>query len=61
MVESPGTAPGSEPLITGAFIAIVWVTPSTATYRRVGAGAQGALSDGGAPQGLMIAAGCAYL
>jgi hypothetical protein len=27
-VESPGTAPGSEPLITGAFIAIVWVAPS---------------------------------
>lgn len=27
MVESPGTAPGSEPCITGAFIAIAWVTP----------------------------------
>lgn len=30
LVESPGTAPGSEPFITGAFIAIVRVTPNTA-------------------------------
>ena len=37
MVESPGTAPGSEPLITGAFIAIVWVTPSTANIGVSGA------------------------
>jgi hypothetical protein len=28
-VESPGTAPGSEPLITGAFIAIVRVALDT--------------------------------
>jgi hypothetical protein len=28
-VEPPGTAPGSDPLITGAFIAIVRVTPNT--------------------------------
>ena len=27
MVESPGTAPGSEPFIMGAFIAIVRVAP----------------------------------
>jgi hypothetical protein len=26
-VEPPGTAPGSEPIITGAFIAIVGVAP----------------------------------
>ena len=29
MVESPGTAPGSEPRITGAFIAIVRVALDT--------------------------------
>lgn len=29
MVESPGTAPGSEPCITGAFIAIGQVTLNT--------------------------------
>ena len=28
LVEPPGTAPGSEPLITGAFIAIVRVAPN---------------------------------
>jgi hypothetical protein len=28
MVESPGTAPGSEPFITGAFIAIVRASPN---------------------------------
>ncbi len=27
MVEAPGTAPGSEPLITRAFIAIVHANP----------------------------------
>jgi hypothetical protein len=35
-VESPGTAPGSEPRITGAFIAIVRVAPHT-THIRCGA------------------------
>lgn len=29
MVESPGTAPGSEPCITGAFIAIVRANPNS--------------------------------
>lgn len=29
-MESPGTAPGSEPIITGAFIAIVGVAPDKA-------------------------------
>jgi len=29
MVESPGTAPGSEPIITGAFITIVRSRPRT--------------------------------
>ena len=29
-MEPPGTAPGSEPIITGAFIAIVGVAPDTA-------------------------------
>ena len=38
LVESPGTAPGSEPIITGAFIAIVGVAPDTAQYRGSGAG-----------------------
>jgi hypothetical protein len=37
-VEPPGTAPGSEPLITGAFIAIVWVTPSRANIGMEGRG-----------------------
>ena len=36
MVESPGTAPGSEPSITGAFITIVWVTPSMFNIGRAG-------------------------
>jgi hypothetical protein len=40
-VESPGTAPGSEPLITGAFIAIVRVAPHKEEYRRRGWAAQG--------------------
>ena len=30
MVEPPGTAPGSEPFITGAFITIVRVAPDRA-------------------------------
>lgn len=30
LVESPGTAPGSDPLITCAFITIVRVTPDNA-------------------------------
>ena len=29
LVEPPGTAPGSDPLITGAFIAIVRANPNT--------------------------------
>lgn len=41
MVESPGTAPGSEPFITGAFIAIVRASPN-----RVNIGAGGALRKG---------------
>ncbi len=28
-MEPPGTAPGSEPIITGAFITIVRVAPNT--------------------------------
>ena len=27
MVEPPGTAPGSDPLITGAFMSIVQIAP----------------------------------
>ena len=35
MVESPGTAPGSEPFIMGAFIAIVRVAPDKTNIGRV--------------------------
>ncbi len=38
MVESPGTAPGSDPLITGAFIAIVRANPDKGN---IGVGVQG--------------------
>lgn len=41
MVESPGTAPGSEPFITGAFIAIVRASPN-----KLNIGAGGALRKG---------------
>ncbi len=41
LVEPPGTAPGSEPIITGAFIAIVGVAPDSGQYRGQGRGAQG--------------------
>ena len=34
LVEPPGTAPGSEPIITGAFIAIVGVAPDNANIGR---------------------------
>ena len=44
MVEPPGTAPGSEPIITGAFIAIVGVAPDKGQYRGWGQGAQGRAS-----------------
>ena len=37
MVESPGTAPGSEPFITGAFIAIVQASPDNFNIGAVGA------------------------
>ena len=46
-MEPPGTAPGSEPIITGAFIAIVGVTPDRDQYRGWDGGAQG----GGAARG----------
>ena len=38
MVEPPGTAPGSEPIITGAFIAIVGVAPDRVNIGGLGAG-----------------------
>ena len=44
LVEPPGTAPGSEPIITGAFIAIVGVAPDRGQYRRRGRGVQGRVS-----------------
>jgi hypothetical protein len=37
-VESPGTAPGSEPFIMGAFIAIVRVAPDSFDIGAVRAG-----------------------
>ena len=43
-MEPPGTAPGSEPIITGAFIAIVGVAPDKDQYRGRGRGMQGWLS-----------------
>ncbi len=38
MVESPGTAPGSEPCIMGAFIAIDRVAPNNTNIGALGAG-----------------------
>jgi hypothetical protein len=43
-VEPPGTAPGSEPIITGAFIAIVGVAPDKGQYRGATRGPQGRVS-----------------
>ena len=43
-MEPPGTAPGSEPIITGAFIAIVGVAPDKDQYRGRGRGVQGWVS-----------------
>ena len=43
-MEPPGTAPGSEPIITGAFIAIVGVAPDKGQYRGRERGVQGWLS-----------------
>ena len=45
LVESPGTAPGSEPIITGAFIAIVGVAPD-----RVNIGVRQGARKVGCPQ-----------
>ena len=51
LVEPPGTAPGSEPIITGAFIAIDRVAPIKGQYRGAGGGAQGGLSTRGPGRG----------
>jgi hypothetical protein len=51
-VESPGTAPGSEPIITGAFIAIVGVASDRDQYRGQGLGAQGRVSTRGQVLGM---------
>ena len=40
-MESPGTAPGSEPCIMGAFIAIVRVAPDRANIGLAGWGCKG--------------------
>ena len=45
LVEPPGTAPGSDPIITGAFIAIVRANPNIPDIGR-----GGALRKGGAAQ-----------
>ena len=41
LVEPPGTAPGSEPIITGAFIAIVGVAPDRVNIGGGGWGCKG--------------------
>ena len=41
LVESPGTAPGSEPFIMGAFIAIFRVAPDTINIGPDAAGCKG--------------------
>ena len=41
LVEPPGTAPGSDPLITSAFMSIVRVAPNRLEYKRGGGGLQG--------------------
>lgn len=49
MVEPPGTAPGSDPLIPGAFIAIVRANPNTTDIGRGETGrkvAQPAMKNG---------------
>ena len=45
-MEPPGTAPGSEPPITGAFIAIVRVAPDKKEYRTTPDRAQAAAETG---------------
>ena len=41
-MEPPGTAPGSDPLITGAFIAIVRANPNALDIGAMGAGCKAA-------------------
>ena len=49
-MEPPGTAPGSEPIITGAFIAIVGVAPDKNEYRGRKRGVQGRVSTVDKPE-----------
>lgn len=50
-MEPPGTAPGSEPIITGAFIAIDRVAPIKSEYKGGTGGVQGRLSTQDKPRG----------
>ena len=53
-MEPPGTAPGSEPSITGAFIAIVRVAPGKGNIGAAGAGCKAGVAAAaarGRPQG----------
>ena len=54
LVEPPGTAPGSEPFITGAFITIVRVAPDGANIGLGVGGCKGASWGGGGLAGCAV-------